>query len=226
MKKIFSIFGAFLFVVFILSPGYLTAQDGSPLTDAVAYQDLDKVKELVKAGENINFQTEAYGYTALFMACSYNFIDIATYLIENGADVSIKSHDGRTALMGAAVISEELFDLLISKGADITVKLEDGTSAFTMSIIGVLSDYIGLGNAKKLLDNGADVDEAATSGPTEGYTCLMMAAGNKRLDIAKFLVEEGADVNAKSADGTTPISMAEKNDDPEMVAFLKEHGAN
>jgi len=220
-----SIIRVIILVFLIIYPGYLTAQDGSPLTDAVAYQDLDKVKELVNAGEDINFQTEAYGYTALFMACSYNFVDIARHLIENGADVSIKAHDGRTALMGAAVISEELFDLLVAKGADITVKLEDGTSAFTMSIIGVLSEYVGLGNAKKLLDMGADVDEAATSGPTEGYTCLMMAAGNKRPDIAKFLVEEGANVNAKSTDGTTPLSMAEKNDDPEMIALLKELGA-
>ena len=215
-----------IFIVFlIISPGYLLAQDGSDLITAIMYQDLGKVKELVEAGVDINYQDESYGSTALIIACQYNFVDIASYLVEEGADISIKTKSGHTALMTAAVRSEELFDLLMSKGADISVKLEDGTSAFTLSISGALSDYIGLKTAKKLLDVGVDVDEAANSGPTAGYTCLIMAAGNQRPDIVKFLVDEGANINARAGDGTTPLSMAEKRNDPEMVALLKKLGA-
>jgi ankyrin repeat protein len=178
MKTVLSICSLIL-VIFIISSGYSMAQEGSDLITAVAYQDLDKVKNLVETGVDINYQEESAGATALIMSAMYNFGDIARYLIEKGADISIKNKTGHTALMAAAGSSEEVFDLLVANGADMSVKLEVGTSAFMLSISGVMSDFVDLGNAKKLLDNGADVDESFTSGPAEGYTCLMMAARNQ-----------------------------------------------
>ena len=201
------------------------AQDGSDLITAVAYQDLDKIKNLVEAGVDVNYQEESAGATALIMSAMYNFADIARYLIEKGADISIMNKTGHTALMAAAGSSKEVFDLLAANGADMSIKLEDGTSAFMLSISGVMSDFVGLGNAKKLLDKGADVDESFTSGPAEGYTCLMMAARNQRPDIVNFLVENGANVNAKAADDNTPLSLAAEEEDQEMVTLLKQLGA-
>lgn len=225
MKTISSISKAILLLALIISSEYVTAQDGSELINSVIYQDLDKVKELVEAGVDVNFQEENYGSTALILACQYNFADIAKYLIEAGADLSKQAKAGHTALIAAAGASEELVNLLISKGADISVKLEDGTSAFTFSIIGVLSERIGFENAKTLLEKGADVDETQVSGEAAGYTCLMMAARNQRPDIVNFLVENGANVNAKAENGNTPLSLAEEENDQEMVALLKELGA-
>ncbi len=63
------------------------------------------------------------------------------------------------------------------------------------------------------------------SGAAAGYTCLMMAARNQRPDIVNFLVENGADVNATAENGNTPLSLAEKENDQEMVALLKKLGA-
>ena len=225
MKTIFLKSYLFLFIVLLISSGYSMAQEGSDLITAVAYQDLDKVKNLIEAGVDINYQEESAGATALIMSAMYNFGDIARYLIGKGADISIKNNAGHTALMASAGSSEEVFDLLVANGADMSVKLEDGTSAFMLSISGVMSDFVGFGNARKLLDNGADVDESFTSGPAEGYTCLMMAARNQRPDIVKFLVENGANVNAKAANGNTPLTLAKEEEDQEMVALLKELGA-
>jgi len=225
MKPIFPKSYLILFIVLFISSGLTKAQDGSELITAVAYQDLDKVKNLVEAGVDINYQEESAGATALIMASMYNFGDIARYLIEKGADISIKNNAGHTALMASAGSSEEVFDLLVANGADMSVQLEDGTSAFMLSISGVMSDFVGFGNARKLLDNGADVDETFTSGPAEGYTCLMMAARNQRPDIVKFLVENGANVKARAADGKTPVSLAQEEGDQEMVTLLKQLGA-
>lgn len=214
-----------LSIMFLILSGYILAQDGTELITAVAYQDLDKVKSLVEAGVDINFQEESAGATALIMSAMYNFGDIARYLIEKGADVTIKNNTGHTALMAAAGSSEEVFDLLVANGADMSVKLEDGTSAFMLSISGVMSDFVGLDNAKKLLENGADVDESFLSGPAEGYTCLMMAARNQRPDIVEFLADNGADVNAKAANGNTPLSLAQEEEDQKMIELLKQLGA-
>jgi len=225
MKVVYLKSNISLLFVLLLSSGNNMAQDASELINAVAYQDLDKVKSLVEAGVDINYQEESAGATALIMSAMYNFGDIARYLIEKGADVSIQNNTGHTALMASAGSSEEVFDLLVANGADMSLKLEDGTSAFTLSISGVMSDFVGLGNAKKLLENGADVDESFTSGPAEGYTCLMMAARNQRPDIVKFLVDNGANVNAKAANSSTPLSLAEEEDDKVMIELLKNLGA-
>jgi len=225
MKTIFPKSYFLLIIVLLISSGYSMAQEGGDLINAVAYQDLDKVKNLIEAGVDINYQEESAGATALIMSAMYNFGDIARYLIEKGADISIKNNTGHTALMASAGSSEEVFDLLVANGADMSVKLEDGTSAFMLSISGVMSDFVGFGNARKLLDKGADVDESFNSGPAEGYTCLMMAARNQRPDIVKFLVENGANVNAKAANDNTPLSLAKEEEDQEMVALLIELGA-
>lgn len=225
MKTIFLKNYLILFIVLVISLGSSMAQDGSDLITAVAYQDLDKIKNLVEAGVDVNYQEESAGTTALIMSAMYNFADIARYLIEKGADISIMNKTGHTALMAAAGSSEDVFDLLAANGADMSVKLEDGTSAFMLSISGVMSDFVDFGNAKKLLDNGADVDESFTSGPAEGYTCLMMAARNKRPDIVNFLVENGANVNAKAADNNTPLSLAAEEENLEMIELLKKLGA-
>ncbi|MFC2124625.1 ankyrin repeat domain-containing protein [Bacteroidota bacterium] len=212
---------------FVISPKCANAQSGDDLINAIAYQDLDKVKSLIETGVDINFQYDAdgSGTTPLMMACMYNFADIAKYLLDKGADVSIISNRGTTALMGAAAVSGEMVDLLLAKGADISVKDRDGNSAYMYSISGVLSDRVGFEVPQKFLDKGVDVDESADSGAIAGYTTLMMAAGNKRPDIVKFLAENGADVNTKAGDGQTPLGMAERENDQEMIAILKELGA-
>lgn len=123
--------------------------------------------------------------------------------------------------MFAARASEELFDLLVSKGADMSEKREDGISAFSYSIDGLILERVGPGIAKKLLNNGADVDESSS----DGYTRLMTAVLWQRPDVVLFLIENGANVHATTTDGKTPLLIAEEEGDQEMVALLKKHGA-
>jgi len=85
--------GTFLAVAFTYAiPFTAGAQTGDDLIAAVTYQDLDKVKELVKAGVDVNFREPSrYGNTPLVMACQYNLVEIAKYLMENGAEINLKT---------------------------------------------------------------------------------------------------------------------------------------
>lgn len=215
---------AFLAAGILLTPA-IRAQTGDDLISAINHQDLDKVKELVEAGVDVNHKEKRYGNTPLVMACQYDLVEIAIFLMDHGADINLKTSTGHTPLMAAATGSEELFNLLLSKRADPLAKQENGTSAFTLLITGVLMERMPILAADKLIEAGANVDESAGSGPMEGYTCLMMAARNQRPDLVKYLAEKGADVNAKTADGMTPLSLAEKEDDQEMISLLKKLGA-
>ncbi|XP_048712204.1 fibronectin type 3 and ankyrin repeat domains protein 1 isoform X5 [Caretta caretta] len=60
--------------------------------------------------------------------------DVASLLIEAGADVNMKDKDGKTPLMVAVLNNhEELIQLLLDKGADSTVKNEYGKGLLEMA---------------------------------------------------------------------------------------------
>ena len=57
-------------------------------------------------------------------------------------------------------------------------------------------------------------------------TPLHLAVGSGNLDMVKFLVEKGADINAKRADQGTPLHWACSAGFTECVMYLIEHGAS
>ncbi len=59
----------------------------------------------------------------------------------------------------------------------------------------------------------------------EGSTPLIYAVRANKVNIAKFLIEHGANVNAKNVRGQTPLSLAERAGNTEMIQLLKAHGA-
>ncbi|WP_165226565.1 acyltransferase family protein [Aquisphaera insulae] len=77
--------------------------------------------------------------------------------------------------------------------------------------------------ARDRLDRGAKIEE---KDPTLQLGPLYWAALEGNLDIARLLVERGADVKAKAGDGTTPLHGAAFLGRPEMVRFLLEKGAD
>ena len=220
--QIISMLILFFLLTFFLP---LMAQDGAGLIESIMYQEFDKAKELIENGVDVNYQDKSSGSTALMLACQYNFIEIAAFLIENKADLNVQAKNGQTALMAAAGSSEDLFNLLLSKGADIKIKETNGTTVLTQACMGVITEKVTLNVVKTILDKGIDVNEAPSSGRTQGYTCLMMAARNNQLKLAKILINRGADVNIKANDGNTALGLARKENNTEITELLIKQGA-
>jgi ankyrin repeat protein len=55
---------------------------------------------------------------------------------------------------------------------------------------------------------------------------LIQAADKGQLDIVKFLVKRGVDVDAKTVDGVTPLMYASQNGDIEIMEYLISKGAD
>lgn len=228
-----SILSLVMFSLLTMPSSFAQNTSETPLISAVLYKGVEELKKSLADGEDIN-QQDAQGYTALIWACSYSSREVyresAKLLIAEGADVNIQAKDGNTAIIEAAGNSEEVFNLLLEKDADLKARKTDGTGAYYNGMLHMLlygreiSDQ-DLARLQLLLSNGADVDEAPQSGELQGYTALIFATRENKPEIVRFLIENGANVNAVNADGDTPLSMAKKAENKQIIEMLKAKGA-
>lgn len=117
-------------------------------------------------------------------------------LIENGACINAKSDDeGHTGVMRAAMTwMPEALEFLISKCADVNITNDMGNTAL-MYVSGYLPD---------------------TSPMNEKWEELP-----EHLQIAKILIEAGADISVKNKSGDTALDLARKNKNTAVLEFLE-----
>lgn len=204
---------------------HIDKNESTALTSACRANYLDIAKLLISEGADINHKHKNTGYTPLIGSCAYNHTDLTKFLLAEGADVNIRANDGSTALIHAAEYDLEIVNLLLSKGADLNAKMNDGTSAFSKSILGILKGSDSTELPEFFLSNGADVDEAATSGDMVSWTPLFFAVSAEKENLVKFLIDNGANVNAKNKDVNTVLSLALKRGNDKIVELLKDNGA-
>ena len=60
----------------------------------------------------------------------------------------------------------------------------------------------------------------------DGFTSLYLVVEEGKLDVVKFLIEKGANVNAKCKNDYTPLCIAAEKGKLDVVKFLIEKGAN
>ena len=93
-----------------------------------------------------------------------------------------------------------------------------------------LTDAVDKGDinaVKKLLDQGADVNQKGGGGLLNDSNALDFASTRGHLAIAKLLLDRGANVDAASGNmGWTPLSSAAYHADTYMVNLLIDRGAD
>ncbi len=188
--------------------------------------NIEMMKVLISGGANLNHKDKRMGYTILMSALNSCNTEVAEFLIKEGADINLKSNDGTTALILACGCSEKIAGQLIDKGADIHALTDRGMGAFTQCTgIGLRREVVTYEFAEFLLEKGADIDETNTTDYYGGYTPLLWAIESNNEKLVSFLIRQGADVNAKSNKGKTPLSIATEGGSTKIVEMLKAHGA-
>lgn len=188
--------------------------------------DTAMMKVLISAGADINHPDKRTGYTPLMNALNSNNKDVAGFLIRQGADFKIKANDGATALILACGVSPELAKLFLEKGADIHAITDRGMGVFTQcTMVGLQREAVTYEFAEFLLSKGADIDEANTTEYYGGYTPLFWAVQYNNEELVRFLVKNGANVNAASNKGKTPLSIATEAGNTNIIEILKAAGA-
>jgi ankyrin repeat protein len=112
----------------------LSNQSGeTPLMMASIDGDLPVVKMLVLQNKA---KVDHIGWTPLHYACTKGHLEVAQFLIANGANVNAQSPNGTTPLMMAALDgNEELIKYLLDNGADMRMRNVHGLSVIDIAEI-------------------------------------------------------------------------------------------
>ncbi|MFM9904076.1 MAG: ankyrin repeat domain-containing protein [Pyrinomonadaceae bacterium] len=187
----------------------------SPLSRAVADEDVEAVRDLLVKGERVNAKEDSYSkITPLFVAVEQGNVDIVELLLNFGAKVNARDKQKQTPLMRLdGESTPELVDLMIRHGAKVNLTDEQGNTALTLAANYAVPEVL-----QALIDAGADFNAA----DKEGNTALIRAAGSDRLESVRLLLLAGANVNAKNSDGETAL---DQTSDDEIKTLLISYGA-
>ncbi|MFN7934789.1 MAG: ankyrin repeat domain-containing protein [Bryobacteraceae bacterium] len=165
------------------------AKLGDALLDAARNDDRAAVAALIAQKAELNAR-DADGTTALGWAAARSNVEIASLLLNAGADPSLTNELGIGPLMIAITNGAgEMVKLLLSKGANPNVARENGeTPLMTAARLGQVETM------RLLLERGASLNARDKK---FGQTALMWAAGTPA--AVRLLVERGADVKAVTA---------------------------
>ena len=161
----------------------------SPLFNAAKKNDTAKLAKLLDDGEDINARDRQKN-TPLLEALLAKNVDAAKLLIKRGAELEVANKDFQTPLLLASTRgSVEIVEALLTGGADPEYRnptnWSDNPPLF-------MACYRGHDEVIRLLvEHGADVNHRSGS----GYTPIMHLESDK-VEVAKYLVSRGADVNA------------------------------
>ncbi|KAG9502259.1 hypothetical protein J7337_005085 [Fusarium musae] len=171
----------------------------SGLRTAVNSGYKERIVSLIESGADIDAQDPIGESTALTQAAEQGRADLASLLLERGANPNQREKHGRTALQIAARNGHtDVVAVLVAEGADIDARVHGWTP---MLLAAKNERFEAL---DYLIRRGADVNSVDYC----GRTALHWAAKNGCMASTHLLLEMGADVQIKDHMGKTPYDWA------------------
>ena len=173
----------------------------SDILEAAQEGDVAAVRGLLAREPALVGVVDLHGKTPLHLAAEHDRPDVVAVLVEAGADLELETPWGATPLQWAGVLgSRAAGDALLARGARLT-----------------FASAAGLG----LLDAVARMPGDGAVGPA-----FVLACRNGHTEVARHLLERGADVNTRGFFGATALHWAAINGQADTIRFLLDAGAD
>ncbi len=156
------------------------------LVDEAQKGNLQKVKELIKAGADINAKNE-YGVTPLYAACARGHKETAAYLLDIGAQAGTSTDHSFTPLMMAS--SKGWYDIvsrILEHGPDVNATSDNGLRAINEATSKGEIEIV-----KLLIKSGAQINTQIDIADPP----LLTAIESGKKELVEFFIENGAEFN-------------------------------
>jgi uncharacterized protein len=175
----------------------------TPLMLAAASGKSDAVKTLLDHGANVNARESSRRQTALMFAAALNRDAVVRLLASRGADLNATS---KIIPINADIVDEDGNSIPAPSRTGATKKRgeEEGKVAGMGGLTALhYAAREGLmATIQALVEAGVDVNKVS---PVDKSTSLVIAISNGHYDVAKYLVDHGADPNLETIDGLAAL---------------------
>lgn len=203
-------------------PNLVSGYGVTPLSMAATNGNTGMVRLLLEAGADANTREQS-GESLLMTAAGAGVLGSVTALVEHGAIVDEReSNFGQTAMMIAARAGyADIVGYLLEQGAD--------PDAATMVVGGENwvppNSQRGYGFGIGIIRGGTPADRGRRDPIPGKMTALLYAARHNHIDVARVLLDGGADINLAEANAIYPLLMAISNKNMAIAQFLVERGS-
>ncbi|WP_341811169.1 ankyrin repeat domain-containing protein [Wolbachia endosymbiont (group A) of Oxytorus armatus] len=190
-------------------------KNGKTSLDLAKQEDYTNIVEMI---EEVQSDLDE----GLLTAVQDGNLNEAEGLVSRNANVNTRDKYSWTPLHWAAYKGHlEVAEFLVKKGADVNAASEN--------LYGSRPIHIAIeNNNKNIIEFLLSKEVGVNDTDKQGYTPLHYAAWRGRLEVARFLIEKGADINAAdtSTAGKKPIHVAAENNSESVIEFLLEKGVS
>lgn len=188
--------------------------------DAAYNGNMDVLKKYIDKGGKVD--TFYKGASLLVDAITGNQYKVANYLISKGADVNAGNQYGKKPIHFATEAgNDSIVKMLIDNGADVNAKIKSELADEGITPLMIACDKLSYSTVKLLITNHSNINDTSSYGETAVSKTLGNTSNEDSiLQIIKFLVENGADINKADAHKTLPIAFACMNGHYKVVKYL------
>lgn len=182
-------------------------------------RDIDALRMLLDKNPELIHAKDSEGDSTLTWSVVSRNIEIARFLIKNGAEINESNQQGYTPLHWAAMrAGSEMAKLLIQNGAEMNVcDYENQTPLHKAGISGNVEV------TRVLVEEGADLEIRDAYGRTP---LLLTARERGNIDVIRILIGQGADINARDNFKDTPLTLTAWRGYKNVVDLFIEKGAD
>jgi uncharacterized protein len=194
----------------------------TPIALASANGNAAMISLLLGAGVDANAM-DPNNEPASWAAIRSGNVEALRVLLDRGAQVEFKDTAQQTTLMLAVRENQpDMVRLLISRGADVNAVTRTGATPNWVRP----NSVAGFGFGKGIIRGGLPADRGSRYLTPGGLTPLHYASRDGRLEVARILVANGANIEKRDPNDITPLLMAISNNQMELAKFLIERGAD